>query len=88
MQKVCYICKKRFSTDNNKKKYYEVRDHSHYTVKYRGAAHYFYNLRNKTPKEIAVVFHNGSAYDYNSIIKELAEEWKGQFEGLGENTEN
>ena len=42
-QKVCYICKKRFSTDNNNKKYHEVKDHCHYTGKYRGAAHDFCN---------------------------------------------
>ena len=38
-QKVCYICKKRFSADDNNKKYHKVRDHCHYTGKYRGAAH-------------------------------------------------
>ena len=38
-------------------------------------------------KEIPVVFHNGSTYDYHFIIKELAEEFEGQFECLGENTE-
>ena len=35
-QKVCYICKKEF--DTNDKKNYIVRDHCHYTGKYRGAA--------------------------------------------------
>ena len=44
-------------------------------------------LRYKIPKEIHVVFHNGSTYDYHVIIKELAEEFEGQFECLGENTE-
>ena len=38
-QKVCHICKKRFSTDDNNKKYHKVKDHCHYTGKYRGAAH-------------------------------------------------
>ena len=38
-------------------------------------------------KEIPIVFHNGSTYDYHFIIKELAEEFAGQFECLGENTE-
>ena len=33
------------------------------------------------------MFHNSSKYDYRFIIKELAEEFKGQFECLGENTE-
>ena len=86
-QKICYICKKGFSVDDNNKKYHKARDHCHYTGKYRGAAHRTCNLRYKTPKEIAVVFHNGCAYDYHFIIKELAEEFEGQFECLGENTE-
>ena len=33
------------------------------------------------------MFHNGSTYDYHFIIKELAEEFEGEFERLGENTE-
>ena len=33
------------------------------------------------------MFHNGSTYDYNFTIKELAEEFEGGFECLGENTE-
>ena len=86
-QKVCYICKKEFSTDDNNKKYHKVKDHCHYTGKYRGAAHNTCNLRYKVPKEIPVVFHNGSTYDYDFIIKELAEEFAGQFECLRENTE-
>ena len=39
------------------------------------------------PKEIPVVFHNGSKYDYYFIIKELAEKFQGEFECLDENTE-
>ena len=38
-------------------------------------------------KKIPVVFHNGSTYDYHFIIKQLAEEFEGQVECLGENTE-
>ena len=55
--------------------------------KYRGAAHSNCNLNYKIPKEIPVVFHNGSTYDYHFIIKQLAREFKGNFECLGENTE-
>ena len=36
-QKVCYICKKEF--DKSDKKHHKVRDHCHYTGKYRAAAH-------------------------------------------------
>ena len=39
------------------------------------------------PKEIPIVFHNGSKYDYHFIIKQLAEEFKKQLTCLRENTE-
>ena len=87
-QKVCYICKKGFSTDDDdNKKYQKVRDHCHYTEKFRGAAHSICNLRYKTANEIPVVLHNGSTYDCHFIIKQLAKEFHGPFECLGENTE-
>ena len=86
-QKVCYICKKGFSTDDNNKTYFKVRDQCHYTGKYTGAAHRTCSLRYKTPKEIPVVFHNGFTYDYHFIIKKLAEEFEEKFECLRENTE-
>ena len=87
-QKICHICRKEFNTDDSDKKYHKVTDHCHYTGKYRGAAHDICNFRYKIPKEIPVVFHNGSTYDYHFIIKNLAEEFEGEFECLGENTEN
>ena len=34
-QKVCYICKKGFSTDDENKEYFKVKDHCHYKGKYR-----------------------------------------------------
>ena len=83
-QKVCHICKEKFCNNKNKKK---VRDHCHYTGKFREAAHSECNLRYKVPKEIPVVFHNGSTYDYHFIIKTLAEEFEGEFECLGGYTE-
>ena len=84
-QKICYKCKKEFY--NNDKKNYKVRDHCYYMGKYRGTAHNICNLRYKVPKEIPIVFHNGSTYDYHFIIKELVKEFKGNFECFGENTE-
>ena len=54
---------------------------------YRRAAHNICNLRYRTPKDIPVMFHNGSACDYYFIINELAKEFEGKFERLGENTE-
>ena len=44
-------------------------------------------MNNKTLKKIHAVFHTGSTYDCHFVIKELAEEFEGQFECLGENTE-
>ena len=80
-QKICHMCKKEFCHDKNKKK---VRNHCHFTGKFRGAAHSGCNLRYK---EIPIVFHNGSTYDYHFVIKILAEEFKEEFECSGENTE-
>ena len=79
-ENICHICKKEFNNDKE-------RDHCHFTGQYRGAAHNTCNLRYKIPKNIPVIFHNGSTYDYHFIIKELACEFDGNFESLGENTE-
>ena len=83
-RKFCYDKKqgKRF------KLYKKVRDHCHFTGKFRGAAHCICNLRYKVPHEIPVKIHNGSKYDYHLVIKELTEEFRGEeFECLGENME-
>ena len=80
-----------FSIDKNDKNvfklYHKVRYHCHYTGKFRGATHSICNLRYKTPKEISVVFHNSSTYDYYFIINQLAKEFDEQLECSGENTE-
>ena len=70
------------------KKYRKIREHYHYTGKYRGAAHSICYLKYSVPTETAVVFNNGSNYDYHFIKKVLAEEFEGQFTWLVENTEN
>ena len=71
--KVCYICGKRclkkFANDKN---YWKVRDHSHFTGKYGGAAYSICNLKFNMSNEIPVVFHNGANYDYHFVIKDLA----------------
>ena len=89
-QNVCHICEKEFCTDKNNevfKSHRKVRHHCHYTGKYRGAAHSICNVNYKTPKEIPVVFHNGSTYDYHFIIEQLAKEFKDKIDCLRENTE-
>ena len=37
------------------------------------------------PNKLPVVFHRGSDYEYCFIIKELANEFEGQLECVGEN---
>ena len=70
--KICYICKEKFENKHLKdKKYHKVRDHCHYTGKYRGSGHSICNLKYSVPKKILIVFHNGSNYDYHFTIKEL-----------------
>ena len=89
-QNVCYICRKENNNKNNKnafKLYHKVKDHCHYAGKFRGAGHSICNLRYKAPIEIPVVFHNSSIYDYHFLINQLAKEFEGKFQYLGENTE-
>ena len=80
---------KEFCFDENMKNEFElyqnVRDHCYYNGKFRGAAHCICNVWYKVPKEIPVVIHIGSTYDYHFIIKQLAKAFKVYFECLGEN---
>ena len=79
-------CKETFEDKYIKvKKYLKVRDHSHYTGEYRGAAHSICNLKCSIPNEITVIFCNGLNYYCYFIINELVEEFEGQFNCLGEN---
>ena len=54
-QKNCHICKEGICDDENDKN--KVRDHCHYTEKFRGAAHSIFNIRYKVPKEIPIIAH-------------------------------
>ena len=76
--------KKKFSTDKNDKNtfkiYQKVRDHCHYTEKFRGAVCSIFILRYK----ISVMAHNGT-HEHHFIIKQLAKEFDDQFECLREN---
>ena len=91
--KYYHICKRKFwkkNDENEKNKfkvYCKVRDHCHYARKGRGAAHTICNLRYKIQQEIPVVLHKGSTYDYHFIINELAKQFEGNMECIGENME-
>ena len=54
-------------TDEDKK----IRDHSHITGKYRGAAHSDCNINLKVTKKIFVIFHNLRGYDSQLVMQEI-----------------
>ena len=61
---ICHICSQDLGED-------KVRDHCHFTGKYRGAAHNKCNLMCRKPKVLPVIFHNLQGYDAHLFIKEL-----------------
>ena len=63
---ICHICFKPFNSKEPK-----VRDHCHYTGRYKGPAHSLCNLRYRIPSYIPVVFHNLLGYDAHLFIREL-----------------
>ena len=52
--------------DEKFKKYQKVKDHCHYTGKFRGAVHSICDLRYKVPKNIPTVIRN-TGYDTHFI---------------------
>ena len=62
-----WICNEKFDDDKN----YKVRDHCHFTGRYRGAAHNLCNLKYRKPNFTPLVFHNLSGYDSHLFIKNL-----------------
>ena len=66
----CHICLNEFKEDD-----IQVRDHCHYTGKYRGPAHGICNLRYRIPNYILIVFHNLSGHDAHLFIKELGKKF-------------
>ena len=67
----------------NKRK---VKDHCHYTGKFRGAAHSICNLNYNDQKEIPVIIHNAS-YDTSFILNPLAIEFNGELDCIWDNME-
>ena len=61
----CWICRKKLNIQDR------VRDHCHYTGRYRGAAHNICNLKYSKPNNISVFFHNLTGYDSHLFIKKL-----------------
>ena len=88
-QEVCHICEEKFCMDKDDKNYTNRKnfeDHCHYTGKFRGATQSKYNLNYKVLKDIPIIIHNAS-YDTHFIINQLAEEFKGELNCIGDNME-
>ena len=66
----CHICGEGF-VESGEKKDQRVRDHCHFTGKFRGAAHSSCNVQYQVSKVFPVLFHNLRGYDSRFIIKEL-----------------
>ena len=60
----CWICGESLENDR-------VRDHCHFTGRYRGPAHNSCNLKYRKPKSVSVFFHNLSGYDSHLFIEKL-----------------
>ena len=68
--KICSICKEKFENKYLKdKKVCKVRHHCHYIGECKGAEHSICILKYSVSKTVPIVFHNGSNYDYQFIIK-------------------
>ena len=64
----------------------KVKDHCHYTRKFRGVAHSICNLRHKVSDDMPIIIYNAS-YETHFIINQLAKESKGELDCIGENME-
>ena len=80
----CWICEQEITEKNPK-----VRDHCHFTGKYRGAAHKSCNLKLKIKSgktKIPVVFHNLKGYNSHLIMQKIHKA-KGNITCIPNNTE-
>lgn len=60
----CHICNESFTSTSVK-----VRDHSHLSGRFRGAAHNSCNLNYQHPDFIPVYFHNLRGYDSQLLMQ-------------------
>ena len=63
---MCWIYEKLIDDDDKK-----VIGHFHITGKFRGAAHWSYNMNLQLTKKVPVIFHNLRGYDSHLIFCEL-----------------
>ena len=88
-QEICCICKEKLCMDKDDESYIikrKVKDHCHYSGKFRGAARSKCNLNYNVQKEIPIIIHNAS-YDTYFMVNQLAIEFKGELNCIGDNME-
>ena len=77
---LCHICNEELGKD-------KVRDHSHLSGKFRGAAREVCNVKYNVPKFFPVVLHNLSGYDSHLFIKILGNS-EGDISSIHNNKDN
>ena len=88
-KKKSHICDEKFCVDKDDENYInrkKFKDYYYYTGKSRGTAPGKCNLNYKVSRDIPIIIHNAS-YDTHFIINQLAEEFKGELNCIGENME-
>lgn len=63
----CYLCRRKFDSS-----LFKVRDHSHFTSKFLGAACNPCNLRRRKQNFLKIFCHNASRYDLHFIVKAIS----------------
>ena len=88
-QEIFYICADKFCLDKdeiNNTDRKTVKDHCHYTEKFRGPSHSKCNLNYKIQKDIPIIIHN-TTYDTHFVLNQLAIEFEGKLNCIGDNVE-
>lgn len=78
----CHICGEQFKVGDIR-----VRDHSHLSGKFRGAAHESCNLKYQETRVVPVIFHN-LKYDLHFLIEKVAAAGNGNINVIPTSTEN
>ena len=66
-EEFCHICNKKYDKEYKDK----VKDHDHYTGKYKGSAHRECNRNLTYSNKLNVFFHNLRGYDSHFLIQEI-----------------